>query len=735
MLDVAGHITSGGERGLLGLAFDADGRARLRQLHRRRRRHGDRGTRRRRRRHVRRRGPAAAAHRAALRQPQRWRPHVRARRDALHRDRRRRVRRRPRTAGDEPGRPARQDAAHRPRPSGGDPYTVPPDNPFVGVAGARPEIWSTGLRNPWRFSFDRADRRPVDRGRRPERDRGGRRRAGDRRSSRRGSGLYFGWSALEGDAPYNDDVSADGRDAADRDVRPRHRAARSAVASAPVAPRSPISSAGTCTATTAPASCGRSRCSVRARRWPPVARSTLGDCRGSRRSSTAPTAPSTPCRSRARSSVSTRRLTALSPAPPRPAGSRRTRRTTRRRRCGSSAPGSRVPSSRPTPIASASAATMPSVEPSQVPNSALARRQRDRRQHRLVAELGEEEHDADGQDRRCSSGPRRAALVVVGQRVAAQRPDAEGDERQRRPRRVIARVGSVAPSRRRRAPTRGGRGRWRPVIPISTGTAWNRVANVNAISWLLSPSSATKITPKLTRNAVSTAGPSRLLRSSTGRRRPDGLRPGAPAPRRRSRPPGGAGPGRPGFIGQRVDRPARGLLPFARRRYRLAASMRSSILSSERIWRSSSAWATGDEAAVRASMRPTAARPFAVSCGRRRRWSPASALRSTSLRRTSSLVGHRDLRRADARGRGRADVATSPRPDVAEDAGQQRREALRLGGRGHVAIEPAGQPEQGVTDRFGQCRRAASPRSSRSSSPIVAVLDAPNKGFFARVAR
>jgi glucose/arabinose dehydrogenase len=36
-------------------------------------------------------------------------------------------------------------------------YTVPADNPFVGQAGARPEIWSYGLRNPWRFSFDRAN--------------------------------------------------------------------------------------------------------------------------------------------------------------------------------------------------------------------------------------------------------------------------------------------------------------------------------------------------------------------------------------------------------------------------------------------------------------------------------------------------------------------------------------------------------------------------------------------------
>jgi glucose/arabinose dehydrogenase len=39
---------------------------------------------------------------------------------------------------------------------GGTSYTVPPDNPFVGHPEARPEIWSYGLRNPWRFSFDRA---------------------------------------------------------------------------------------------------------------------------------------------------------------------------------------------------------------------------------------------------------------------------------------------------------------------------------------------------------------------------------------------------------------------------------------------------------------------------------------------------------------------------------------------------------------------------------------------------
>ena len=38
--------------------------------------------------------------------------------------------------------------------SGDEPYVIPKDNPFVDLENARPEIWSYGLRNPWKFGID-----------------------------------------------------------------------------------------------------------------------------------------------------------------------------------------------------------------------------------------------------------------------------------------------------------------------------------------------------------------------------------------------------------------------------------------------------------------------------------------------------------------------------------------------------------------------------------------------------
>jgi glucose/arabinose dehydrogenase len=90
-----------------------------------------------------------------------------------------------------------------PRPSGQRPYSIPRSNPFVGRSGARPEIYSYGLRNPWRFSFDPAT---------------GALAIGDVGQNRweevdlvargKGLGANFGWSAYEGFDPFNDDQHA-----------------------------------------------------------------------------------------------------------------------------------------------------------------------------------------------------------------------------------------------------------------------------------------------------------------------------------------------------------------------------------------------------------------------------------------------------------------------------------------------------------------------------------------------
>jgi glucose/arabinose dehydrogenase len=91
-----------------------------------------------------------------------------------------------------------------PRPSGGRPYSVPASNPFVGSPG-RDEIYSYGLRNPFRFSFDtvsaRASRIAIG-------DVGQNRfEEVDYTTVAAASGANFGWDALEGFTPYHDESS------------------------------------------------------------------------------------------------------------------------------------------------------------------------------------------------------------------------------------------------------------------------------------------------------------------------------------------------------------------------------------------------------------------------------------------------------------------------------------------------------------------------------------------------
>jgi len=85
----------------------------------------------------------------------------------------------------------------RPTPTGPEPYRVPPDNPFVGDPGARPEIWAYGLRNPWRYSFDPAtgDLWIADVGQSAWEEI-------DRLPAGSPGGANFGWNLLEGTHRY-----------------------------------------------------------------------------------------------------------------------------------------------------------------------------------------------------------------------------------------------------------------------------------------------------------------------------------------------------------------------------------------------------------------------------------------------------------------------------------------------------------------------------------------------------
>jgi glucose/arabinose dehydrogenase len=82
-------------------------------------------------------------------------------------------------------------------------YRIPPDSPFVDTSGARPEIWLTGLRNPWRIHFDRANGdlwiADVGQGSWEEIDVV---RAGQK-------GLDFGWNILEGAHCFRDATPCD----------------------------------------------------------------------------------------------------------------------------------------------------------------------------------------------------------------------------------------------------------------------------------------------------------------------------------------------------------------------------------------------------------------------------------------------------------------------------------------------------------------------------------------------
>jgi glucose/arabinose dehydrogenase len=90
-----------------------------------------------------------------------------------------------------------------PRASGGKPYSVPASNPFAGTAG-RDEIYSYGLRNPFRFSFDTSHGQPRiaigDVGQNEFEEL-------DYATVGKANCANFGWDALEAFSPYRDENS------------------------------------------------------------------------------------------------------------------------------------------------------------------------------------------------------------------------------------------------------------------------------------------------------------------------------------------------------------------------------------------------------------------------------------------------------------------------------------------------------------------------------------------------
>ncbi len=99
-------------------------------------------------------------------------------------------------------------------PRRGDPYAIPPGNPYVGSSGARPETWSYGLRNPWRFWIDGVTGSLV------VSDVGSTSREEVNVIPSGQSGLNFGWPCFEGSLVFDATATCL------RPVRPAHEFAR-----------------------------------------------------------------------------------------------------------------------------------------------------------------------------------------------------------------------------------------------------------------------------------------------------------------------------------------------------------------------------------------------------------------------------------------------------------------------------------------------------------------------------